>query len=318
MLGRRLFSRRKRRNHTTAQQLISGIGARVQVSICRLQYEFDLRLRQRRHGRASVVKHSKTLVSNNSNHQRSNGTKITDQCKHNVLKKHEGGKRYHIKYVLTDWHEEQAKIRWHDTDLIIATSGASELIIAFAGTASPADAVTNIQTLEPISHSGFFNRVDSEEEAVVGSGSRNATTQSSSLEGNIHRGYLNAYARVIRGKIRKLDNDDASNGRSSSILTMTLDEYLNTCIMHQRRRRQQHMSEQSSTDLVTTTTNCDVQHNITKKNIIDKHNKRRSKTKQTDHTTTCHSTGYRLMDLLRNITTTALQSGHSVHVVDTP
>lgn len=313
---KKLFSRSKRKiRNRTAQHLLSGVGARVQVSICRLQYEFDFRLRQRRHRRASAMEHSKTLAFNNSNQQRSNGTKIIDQCKHNVLTKHEGGKRYHIKYVLTDWHEEQAKIRWHDTDLIIATSGSSELVIAFAGTASPADTVTNIQTLEPISHSGLFNRVDVKEEEVGARSSRNAnvTTQPSSLEGNIHRGYLNAYARVIRGKIRKLDNDDVS--RSSSILTMTVDEYFNTCIMQQQRRRQQHTSEHSSTGLVTTTKNRDIQHNVTKKKIVDKHSKRRSKTKQTDDTTTCHSTGYRLLDLLRNITTTALQSGHTVHVV---
>jgi hypothetical protein len=301
--GKKLVRRKTTWKHgTTAPKVVSGMVARFHVSICRVKSSFATSRRKGRRKRGLVEKMFTTLVSKNSMQQRTNGTQTPDQCKVNVLKKHEGGKHYNIKYVLSDWHEEQAKIRWHDTDLIIATSGSSELVIAFAGTASPADAVTNIQTLEPISHSGFFHSKDFENKKKTKRIFNATSIQSSSLEGNIHRGYLNAYARVIRGKIRKLDDDGVHNDHSSSMLTMPLDEYFSTCLVSQQLRN----TSDSSTEKV---------NNVTTMSIVDKHKKRKKKPRHRDEATTCHSSGYRLMDMLRNITTMALQSGHTVHVV---
>ena len=302
--GKKLVRRKHWKHHTTVSKIISGMVARFHVSICRVKSRFATSRRRGRRKRGLVEKMLTTLVSKNSMQQRTNSTPLPDQCKVIALKKHEGGKHYNIKYVLSDWHEEQAKIRWHDTDLIIATSGSSELVIAFAGTASPADAVTNIQTLEPISHSGFFHSKDLEnEKEKKAKRSCNATSkQSSSLEGNIHRGYLNAYARVIRGKIRKLDDDGVHNDHSSSMLTMSMDEYFRTCIVSQQLRN----TSDSSAEIV---------NNVTTISIVDKHKKRKKKPQHRDEAITCHSSGYRLMDMLRNITTMALQSGHTVHVV---
>lgn len=54
------------------------------------------------------------------------------------------------------------------------------LVVAFAGTASTVDAFTNVQTFEPADHSHFFD-----------GGRKNQTVQ-----GSLHRGFLNAYSRV--------------------------------------------------------------------------------------------------------------------------
>jgi len=81
---------------------------------------------------------------------------------------------------LHDWHEPTPLAgKWHDNNLLIATSGDDSLVLSFAGMASAAGAVTNIQTFEKVSHSRLFN---------ISSGS-------------IHRGFLNAYSRVERGKV---------------------------------------------------------------------------------------------------------------------
>ena len=59
------------------------------------------------------------------------------------------------------------------------------------------------------SHSGLFDtwRVGgmADDGATNSTSDTIPTSSSSSVEGNIHRGYLNAYARVVRGKIRRID-----------------------------------------------------------------------------------------------------------------
>lgn len=101
-------------------------------------------------------------------------------------------RQHHIQleYSLYDWYEPTPLGNYHDTDILIATSNNGEnLILAFAGTASVYDTVTNLQTFEPAQHSGLF--------------------QNKTLEGSIHRGFLNAYSRVERGSILKLCPEDS-------------------------------------------------------------------------------------------------------------
>jgi Lipase (class 3) len=99
-----------------------------------------------------------------------------------------------LQYSFYNWYEPTPLGYYHDTDLLIATSHhGNTLILAFAGTASVADSVTNLQTFEPVQHSGLFH---------------NRTT---SLEGSIHRGFLNAYSRVERGSVLRLCDDKAQN-----------------------------------------------------------------------------------------------------------
>lgn len=113
---------------------------------------------------------------------------IKNRCRRSLFDKYEAGHRYHVEWALQNWHEaSMPKVKWHDTDLIIARSGDSEIVLSFAGTASAADQFTNIQTFEPVGHSGIFGNAS------------NIT-----LSGAIHRGFLNAYSRVVTGKIFRL------------------------------------------------------------------------------------------------------------------
>ncbi|KAL9183372.1 hypothetical protein ACHAXT_005159 [Thalassiosira profunda] len=214
-------------------------------------------------------------------------------CKQKFGQRRETEKRYTVEWLFNNWHEKDRNgIKWHDSDLIIATSGSSEVVIAFAGTASTADALTNLQTLEPVSHSGLF------EQPRRKARSKNATL----VEGGIHRGFLNAYARVVRGKIRKIND-----GNEASSSTKSLDEHFRTCI------GQQSQPKKSSRAVATMPRDT---NRIKKpvKGALGKQTKRRGgKRRRRRHV--CKSNGNRLMDILRDVTTKSLQSGHTVHLV---
>ena len=232
---------------------------------------------------------SRVAKITNVRSRRANSAKpTTQQCKQKLLQKYEAGKKYKVNWFFSNWHEEnKAKIKWHDTDLIIATSGKSEIVLAFAGTASTADAVTNVQTLEPASHSGLF-------------GIRTNSTNVTSVEGNIHRGFLNAYARVTHGEIQRLDNMNHTNPASLK----GLDDYFIACIQQTRSLQTINSTEISIVEQ-------DSSNNVTKKKI-KKHRKKRKQQKEK----ICHSRGDKLlMHILREVTTTALKSGQTVHVV---
>lgn len=85
----------KRRNKI--QRVVAGIVARFRVSFCQARYKV-----------ARMVA-DKLRMSNPS--LRANTTAL-HQCKQRLLQKHEGGKRYSVEWILNNWHEEKAKIRW--------------------------------------------------------------------------------------------------------------------------------------------------------------------------------------------------------------
>ena len=104
-----------------------------------------------------------------------------------------------LEYSLYNWYEPTPLGNYHDTDLLVATSNNGQnLILAFAGTASVFDTVTSLQTFEAAQHSGFFHN--------------------KTLEGGIHRGFLNAYSRVERGSILKLCHEKDCNIEMSTSL----------------------------------------------------------------------------------------------------
>jgi len=134
----------------------------------------------------ALLQSNAVLANFNQSHSKNTG----DSCRRNqtVL----GDKKmYRLHYYFYNWHElGVAGIKFHDTDLLILTSDDDkELIIAFAGTASGGDAVTNIQTFEPANHSSFF----------VGA-------ENKPIQGSLHRGFLNAYSRVDHGSVLRLSN----------------------------------------------------------------------------------------------------------------
>ena len=277
----------------------TGIVDRFQVKLCQSRHGL-LRLAIQKTPTLQSIRH--LMISLRLPYKDTAITSTTkDKCKRKILHRKEGGKRFNVEWILSDWHEKEANIRWHDTDLIIATSGTSDLVIAFAGTSSPADALTNIQTLEPASHSGLF------EQRRGAADDANSTAASSSLGGNIHRGYLNAYARVVRGKIRRLVGDDDVGSRrpaGSLIVSKTLDDYYNECMTIQK-----HMNASAHRD--------DAAAMPTTKPTDDDRNKKRHKKKRQreGNQSACRSSGRRLMDILRNVTTSALRSGRNVHLV---
>jgi hypothetical protein len=132
--------------------------------------------------------------------------------------------RVTLRYWLYDWHEPTALpgVSYHDTDLLISTiPSASTLILTFAGTASAADHATNLQTFERSNHSNFFH-----------GGDINRHNQSSTIEGSLHRGFLNAYSRVERGLVLALKmsaNATPIGGDYNSRMTRTLDQRFGNC-----------------------------------------------------------------------------------------
>ncbi|CAJ1953591.1 unnamed protein product [Cylindrotheca closterium] len=126
----------------------------------------------------------------NLNETESNNT--WDVCRRDPTTR--GTKRkYSLHYYFYNWHElGVAGIKFHDTDLLVLTSDDhKELVIAFAGTASPADTVTNLQTFEPANHSSFFTGTNKNKPPI---------------QGSLHRGFLNAYSKVDRGSVLRLSN----------------------------------------------------------------------------------------------------------------
>jgi len=131
----------------------------------------------------------------------------TTSCRHQIYpaKKSEHGKkdrhRFTFNYFLYDWHERVAGVSWHDTDVLVGTSDdGNTLAIAFAGTSSASDGITNMQTFEPSNHSSFFFE-----------GANNRTVQ-----GSLHRGILNAYTRVNRGRALRLSHNCTSNASGAT------------------------------------------------------------------------------------------------------
>ena len=256
-----------------------------------------------------------------------NNDTIKNRCRRSLFDEYEAGRRYHVEWALQNWHEaSMPKVKWHDTDLIIARSGDSEIVLSFAGTASAADQFTNIQTFEPVGHSGIFGNAPN-----------------TTLSGAIHRGFLNAYSRVIRGKIFRLCDVPSplmrANHRRGNMckeeITRSLHKRYDDCLEQQQ---QQNITEEKqysggSERKASAATRDGVEASIdnalmpdemnaTKRNkwstllkrklaarIESKRARKRARQLQG-----CQSQGEKLMDILREIVLEALQSDRSVHL----
>ena len=82
-----------------------------------------------------------------------------------------------------------SRIKWHDTDLIIATSGHREKVAAAAEIVCGSVYQCGVQTLEPVSPSGIYANGANE-------------NLDKSIQVSIHRRFLNAYSRVVKGNIQ--------------------------------------------------------------------------------------------------------------------
>jgi hypothetical protein len=142
-------------------------------------------------------------------------------------------RRFTFQYWLFDWYESGvAKLNFHDTDVLIATrDNDGSLVLAFGGTSSAADALTNLQTFEPANHSNFYHGGEMADTTPQlhqphplqprwSSWHRRLWKQTNNdnadfndmhhhsnnytIQGSLHRGFLNAYSRVNRGSALRL------------------------------------------------------------------------------------------------------------------
>ena len=129
-------------------------------------------------------------------------------CRDRHLQEHAAKDAVEFQYFLYNWFEPTKLGNFHDTDLLISTMhGGETIIISFAGTASPPDTVTIVQTFEPANHSKLFHgggggRGGSKKWKF--SRTSDASNTTTSVRGALHRGFLNAYSRVERGSVLRL------------------------------------------------------------------------------------------------------------------
>lgn len=346
----------RKRIFTSAQQLITGMVLRIRVLLCRTKHNLVHMVDLFRF----YIDRSQNIyqTKNNSQAQLLRKPRVRPKpsakvCFRKLLDRHEAGRRYQIEWTLQNWHESKAKIKWHDTDLIIATSGASELVLSFAGTASTADQFTNIQTFEPVAHSGLFAGNTNTNTTS------NATHSSPSISGSIHRGFLNAYSRVTRGNILRLCDEDHSTNRTNvnlnekkdtdmnmnrgqgqscnPLLTKSLHRRYKTCIARRNPMIEDEEIEEELDDMENigeelTHADTEPQQSQSSDESVANSNKtkwerstgqRKDKRNGTEKTKKgkrgrkmigCQSHGEKLIDILREIVIDALHSGHSVYL----
>lgn len=191
-------------------------------------------------------------------------------------------KRYSFQYSLYNWKESGvAKVRFHDTDILLSTSNnGKELVIAFGGTASAGDLSTNLQTFESANHSSFFR----------GDG----------IEGSLHRGFLNAYSRVDEGYILPLGNDVSHH---SMPLFRDIHDLFTECEEKSNSTTQRMSGLMLTTEIYEATTYSKVKRNHTSTNNYKEKRQRG-----------CYLKRKKLSDILRQIVINALQQGLTVHV----
>ncbi len=133
---------------------------------------------------------------------------------------------YTLEYSFYNWHEPTniKGVSFHDTDVLISTANnGNTLVIAFAGSASPADVVTNVQTFEPANHSLFFeprsNRPKDPQFWKNNAKNHSNDKNTTQTQGSLHRGFLNAYSRVERGNVMRIQTTDTLHPRIENTTT---------------------------------------------------------------------------------------------------
>eukprot|EP00978_Attheya_sp_CCMP212_P028958 scaffold101295_cov58-Attheya_sp.AAC.4 len=226
----------------------------------------------------------------------------SQSCWQTLRNKEEEGRVYNLDYWFHNWHEPTRvpKLQWHDTDLLLSTSGKDILVLSFAGTASAADLLTDVQTFEPASHSALFN-----------GGGQNIT-----MEGSLHRGFLNAYSRVERGRVARFC-EDCHNDQDSG-----LTEAIHRRYGHCHKGRIRNDKEQSQQDMDNTTATWNDPSVGSSSNKVDDEDsnttntdtRRKRKKEKKSKSIGCRVHGEKLMVILREVVTEALLGGRQVHL----
>lgn len=225
------FHKRPLEDHVFGFSLLSDVPARTNIT----RIGGDL-LKSAVSWLASVVEPASIVVSRVQGVIKTNETTqytynpiIKKQAKGSKNTRRRSKKRIKFQYQFFDWHEKGvAGVKFHDTDVLISTmEDDGSLIITFAGTASAADAVTNIQTFEPANHSGFYHGGKK-----LQSRKQNTTTTTPSpifVEGSLHRGFLNALTRVDQGHVLRLGSKN--HHRTLPTYLTILHEHFGNCTM---------------------------------------------------------------------------------------
>jgi hypothetical protein len=236
-------------------------------------------------------------------------SKSCEQLLSTGLREERDRHRYTFQYWLYNWFEPGvAGVNFHDTDVLVSTSDdGNSLVIAFGGTASTADAVTNIQTFEPANHSRFFH------------GGRNGT-----VHGSLHRGFLNAYSRVERGSVLRLGPSD--NPLAMDALLGSLHKRFRYCTagakaQAKKRHRDKKADKNNESNTRNSTEDVEASNDT---ELLDENDDLASDETRTSEDKPnnvkerrsggCRTKGEKLVIILRELVTTALQSGRTVHV----
>jgi hypothetical protein len=248
-----------------------------------------------------------------------------------------------LQYQFYDWYEPTKLGNYHDTDLLVSTShNGHTLILSFAGTASHADVVTNLQTFEPASHSGFLLHRGGGGGGGGGGGRRlrqnhNSTTTTTnstndngngnhqnrkkkkgSTRGALHRGFLNAYSRVERGSILRLCDNCTKNDKmilhrlNQEFGHCTRDSYLG---IHNQDNASKDdtgeiLSVLESSEFLSRTT--DEEHDV----VTDEINPvvAALEVKPIRKRGGCHARNKKLRTILQELVVDALEDGRTVHI----
>jgi len=225
---------------------------------------------------------------------------LPSSCRDKINQRHPEHERHRLDfdYWFHDWVEPTAVpgVHYHDTDLLVSTSNNNKMLtLAFAGTSSAADHVTNLQTFEKASHSGLF---------------RNAVSDTSTaIEGSLHRGMLNAYSRVDRGSVLRVSASPQNSTEVVKKYTIrSLEERFGHCTPNSIYNGSTATMSADVSPMDTTTTNASgVQKRSNNKG-------QRISSAKVGRNGVCHSRGEKLMTILREIVSNALLRGRTVHI----
>lgn len=281
----------------------------VRVQLCRFRRRVGS---VRRHVSRNLVEAylhvSRRGKSSNGSNQ-SNMTLAAPSCQQNVLKEvKEDRDLYTFDYWLYDWFEPTSVpgVNYHDTDLLVSTSRDNKVLaLTFAGTQSAADHVTNVQTFEPAAHSGLFD------------GGKNIT-----IEGSLHRGFLNAYSRVERGSVLRLCQNGSTTGDSDPM--SSLHQRYGSCTPENKKQKKKKRARNnggnaSATEQATlsnTSTNVVGLNNTDKTSGADSNQglEKGNDKVQAGKRGGCRTRGEKLMTIMREMVAKALRSGRTVHL----
>ena len=248
-------------------------------------------------GNVQLSTHMKS--SNISNESHTKISHIPSNCDNSASPKRKAKDKNFLRfeYWMYNWHEPSAPgVSFHDTDILVSTvDKKNTLAITFAGTASTADAITNIQTFEPANHSSFFR----------GQGNQ-------SVQGSLHRGFLNAYSRVSRGYVLRLNKNYTSVSRSSSV--DNLHRKFGHCTGDTKNRKKRRKNRKGG-DVDKDTLRDDLESPFGEDAVDFELEETAPGTVKERGVGRCRSAGENLVDIVRDLVLGALNRRETVHLI---